>query len=94
MDQNNIHIDTIQVQDTSSHENSNLEEEFDEDYSDNDLESYQDNTATYMYKTENEVYNTFVLLQKHVDIGISDLLQYMTLNDVYKLIHPRYDPPF
>jgi len=62
-------------------------------YEDTDVNEYYERSQE-MYNIEMEVWEVYSMLQEYVEDGSVNILSKMDLKDVYKLIYPRYDPPF
>lgn len=75
--------------------NSKKNEIYDEDYNEDDEEDVS-LISKKMVDIEEEVYRVYLILDKYREENkcISDILKYVELKDVYKLIYPDYEGLF
>jgi hypothetical protein len=65
-------------------------------YNEEDNEEELNLITKKMVEIESEVYKVYTILDKYrkENNNISDILKYLELKDVYKMIYPDYDPLF
>lgn len=89
--------ENLSVDSNDNTENNFDSDEYNDDNYDEDL-SFQNNEyfdlSNNMNQIETEVFNVFCYLKNYEENSDNGLLEYLELNDVYKLIYPHYEPPF